>query len=201
MKLSIRPAVTADRATIEAASRRTWDEHRTRQPAAFPENGWDMLLKRDHEFAFWSGTGQPVGESGNLFVADSDGTVVGFVLLSWHLRADAPDASNGTIIDIWVHPEWRHKGVARNLVDFAKEMADGADWDNLKAQVWEGAPSAGLFEAAGFTPQHTTWRYGPDRPARLIKPRAKKKKSGDDGWKWSFILLVVGILIVLVIQA
>lgn len=185
---------------IEAASRATWEEHRTRQPHAFAENGWDFGLKRDHEFAFWSGEGNPVGESGNLFVADAGGEVVGFVLLSWHLRDDAPNASEGTIIDIWVHPDWREKGVGRNLVDFAKDMADAADWDNLKAQVWEGAPSAALFETAGFAPLHVTWRYGPDRPAALRKPRAEKKKSGDLDWKWPFAIVVIALLIVIATQ-
>lgn len=201
MKVSIRPAVTADRPVIEAASRETWDAHRTRQPSAFPENGWDMLMKRDHEFAFWSGTAQPIGESGNLFVADAGGTVVGFILLSWHLREDAPNATDGAVIDIWVHPDWRKKGVARNLVDFAKEMADAADWDNLTASVWAGAPSSNLFEAAGFTPQRVVWRYGPDRPAALIKPRQKKDKIGDAAWKWAVFAVVIGIIVLILSQA
>lgn len=201
MKLSIRPAVTADRAVIEAASRATWDEHRARQPHAFPENGWDMLLKRDHENAFWSGKGMPIRESGNLFVADAEGVVVGFILLSWHLRDDAPNAANGTVVDIWVHPDWRKKGVGQNLVSLAKEMADHADWDNLTAQVWTGAPSEGLFEAAEFTPQHVRWRYGPDRQAAPIKPRATKEKSGDATWKWPVAIVVIALLIVIVSQA
>lgn len=200
MQISIRPAVTADRASIEAASRATWDDHRGRQPYAFPENGWDMLLKRDHEFAFWSGTGQPVGESGNLFVADADGVVVGFVLLSWHLRDDAPDAPNGTVIDIWVQSDWRKKGVGRNLVDFAKIMANAADWDNLTAQVWNGAPSVGLFESADFTPHHVTWRYGPGRPAKLIQPKAKKPATKDNTWKWPVVVVIIALIVVIASQ-
>lgn len=198
MKISIRPAVTADRPTIEAASRATWDDHQSRQPNGFPANGWDMLLRRDHEFAYRSGTGQPVGTSGNLFVADADGTVVGFILLSWHLRDDAPDAPNGTVIDIWVHSDWRNKGVGRNLVDFAKDIADRADWGNLRAQVWEGAPSVGLFGAAGFTPRNVTWRYGPDRAAHVIKPRATIAKDVDAAWKWPCAILVIAVFVVIV---
>lgn len=202
MKINIRPATTADRPAIEAASRETWDAHRARQPYAFAENGWDMLLKRDHEFAFWSGTGQPVGESGNLFVADSNGRIVGFVLLSWHLRSDVPDASNGTIIDIWTHPDWRSKGVGANLVGFAKDMADGADWDNLNAQVWDGAPSQRLFEAAGFSPQNVTWRYGPDRPARPVKSRPKKPRDKDNAlWRWAVLTAILVVTILIVTQA
>ncbi|UWQ94911.1 GNAT family N-acetyltransferase [Rhodobacteraceae bacterium M385] len=201
MKVSIRPALTTDRPVIEAASRQTWEEHRSRQPHAFAENGWDMLLKRDHVNAFLSGEGKPVGESGNLFVADADGTIVGYVLLSWHLRGDAPNAPNGSIIDIWVDPEWRKKGVGQNLVSYAKEMADAADWDNLYAQVWTGAPSSDLFEAAGFSPAHVTWRYGPDRPAALIEPRTKKKKPTNEAWKWPVAIIVIGLLITIVTQA
>lgn len=202
MKVTIRPAITADRATIEAASRETWEAHRARQPEAFPTNGWDMTLKRDHEFAFWSGTGQPVGESGNLFVAESEDQVVGFVLLSWHLRDDAPDAPNGTLIDIWTHPDWRAKGVGSNLVNFAKDMSDQADWDNLTAQAWQGAPSERLFEAAGFTPQLVRWRYGPDRPARDMVARSSKPKTRDDPfWKWAVLGTILAVLIVILTQA
>lgn len=202
MTVTIRPATTADRASIESASRETWKAHRARQPFAFPENGWDMLLKRGHEFAFWSGTGQPIGTSGNLFVADADGQIVGFILLSWHLREDAPDAPNGTIFDIWTHPDWRGKGVGRNLVGFAKNMADEANWDNLTAQVWNGAPSQRLFESAGFTAQHTTWRYGPDRPAQDVKPRsAKPEDAPDKVWKWAVLATIVAVLVLIVTQA
>lgn len=160
-----------------------------------------MLLKRDHEFAFWSGEGKPIGESGNLFVAEAGAEVVGFILLSWHLRDDAPNAPDGTVIDIWVHPDWRNKGVGQNLVDFAKEMADRADWDNLTAQVWEGAPSTNLFQTAGFTPQHVTWRYGPDRPAALIKPRKPKDKTSDALWKWPVLIVIITLIAIIVSQA
>lgn len=193
--------MAADRPTIEAASRATWDEHRVRQPYAFPENGWDMLLRRDHEFPFLSGTRQPVDESGNLFVADADGTVAGFILLSWLLCADAPFAPNGTVIDIRTHPDWRNKGVGRNLVDFAKDMADRANWDNLTAQVWDDAASEGLFEAASFTPQNVTWRYRPDRPAQLIKPRVKKAENGDGPWKWTAAIVIIALILVIVSQS
>ncbi|WP_341862349.1 GNAT family N-acetyltransferase [Gymnodinialimonas sp. 57CJ19] len=201
MKVSIRPAVTADRHEIAAASRDTWEEHRTRQPYAFPENGWEMLLKRDHAHAFLSGEGYPIGESGNLFVAEADGVIVGYVLLSWHLRDDAPDAHNGSIVDIWVDPKWRKKGVGHNLVSFAKEMAETANWDNLYAQVWAGAPSSDLFETAGFAPAHVTWRYGPDRPAALIEPRAKKNNLADAAWKWAVAIVLIGLFITIMTQA
>jgi GNAT superfamily N-acetyltransferase len=202
MKVSIRPAKTADRVTIESASRETWAAHHARQPYAFPANGWDMTLKRDHEFAFWSGKGQPIGESGNLFVAESGAEIVGFVLLSWHLRIDAPDAPNGTIIDIWTHPDWRSKGVAGNLVSLAKDMADEADWDNLKAQVWDGAPSQQLFEAAGFAPQHVTWRYGPDRAAQPMKPRSAKPRVKEDRlWKWAVLGTILVVVALILTQA
>lgn len=201
MKVSIRPAVTADRPKIEAASRQTWEDHRARQPHAFAENGWDMLLKRDHEFAFFSGEGKPIGESGNLFVADARGIIVGYVLLSWHLRDDAPNAPNGSVIDIWVDPEWRKKGVGQNLVSYAKDMADEAGWDNLYAQVWTGAPSSHLFGAAGFSPAHVTWRYGPDRPATLIKSPAKEDGMTNAAWKWPVAIVLIGLLITIVTQA
>jgi ribosomal protein S18 acetylase RimI-like enzyme len=199
MKVSIRPAVTEDRATVEVASRATWDAHRTRQPFAFAENGWDFGMARSHEIAFRGPKAEPLGESGNLFVADADGRVVGFVLLSWHLRDDVEDMGDGAILDIWVDPDWRHKGVAQNLVSFAKEMAEQADWDNLTADVWTGAPSAGLFEAAGFTQQNVTWRFGPDRPARdRVRREDTREAPGDAWWKWAVFAVLIGLLVVIV---
>ena len=192
MKVTIRPAVTEDRATIEAASRATWDAHRARQPFAFAENGWDFSMARSHEIAFRGPKAEVLGESGNLFVAEAGGAVVGFVLLSWHLRADVEDMPDGAIYDIWVHPDWRHKGVGQNLVSFAKEMAADADWDNLTADVWAGAPSSGLFEAAGFEAEKTTWRFGPDRPARDRVPREKAEDTPrDQWWKWAVLAVIV----------
>ncbi len=199
MKVTIRPATTEDRPTIEAASRQTWDEHRDRQPYAFAENGWDYGLKRAHEMAFRDPKAMPVGESGNLYVADAGGQVVGFVLLSWHARPDVSEGSDGSIFDIWVHPDWRGKGVGRNLVDIAREVSEQKDWDSLTADVWTGAPSAELFEIAGFTPMQVRWRIGPDRAARPIEPREKPTRNeGDSWWKWAVLIVLMGLLVAVV---
>lgn len=201
MKVTIRPAVTEDRAGIEAASRATWDAHRQRQPYAFAENGWDYGLARWHEIAFRGPKAEILGESGNLFVADANGQMVGFVLLSWHLRADVEDMPDGSILDIWVHPDWRQKGVGQNLVTFAKDLAHEADWDNLTADVWHGAPSAGMFEAAGFAPQNTTWRFGPDRPARpRTRPQAADATSGDRWWKWAVLAIILASFVTIMMS-
>ncbi|MEJ6392203.1 GNAT family N-acetyltransferase [Gymnodinialimonas sp. 2305UL16-5] len=183
MQVTIRPALDQDRAAIIAASEATWAEHRARQPHAFAENGWDVFLAREHVIAFRDPKGRPVEESGNLFVADGGGHVLGYILLSWHLRADASDYPDGTIIDIWVDPDWRGKGVGAALVDFAKARADEADWDNLTATVWQGAPSKKLFAEAGFTAQSTTYRHGPDRSARPVETQAAEGMS-NARWKW-----------------
>ncbi len=196
MKATIRPAVEADRATILEASEATWEEHRQRQPDAFAENGWEMLVARGHIVAFIDKKGQRVAASENLFVADADGQVVGFILLSWHLRADAGAYHKGSINDIWVHPDWRGKGIAREMVDFAKERAEARGWDDLTAQVWHGAPSSGLFAEAGFAPWSTIWRYGPDQPARLLKARAKGTTPQEDSWwKWAVLATIIACFI------
>ena len=201
MKVTIRPAVTEDRPTIEAASRQTWEDHRARQPNAFAENGWDYGLRRPYEMAFRDPKAQPLGESDNLFVADAGGRIVGFILLSWHARADVPKGRDGAIYDIWVHPDWRGKGVGQNLVQTAKDIATRKDWDNLTADVWTGAPSESLFEAAGFSQQRVTWRFGPDRPARLIEPRKERPAKGGDGWwKWAVLIVVLGLLAAVITQ-
>jgi len=193
MKITIRPAEEADRATIIEASEATWHAHRARQPHAFAENGWDMVMAREHVIAFRDAKGMPVGTSENLFVADADGRIVGFILLSWHLRGDAPDYPKGAVSDLWVDDDWRGKGIAAQLVDFAKKQADAAGWHDLTAQVWEGAPSAGLFEKAGFQPRSTIWRHGPDAPAPPIEMQeAPARDQADNWWKWAVILVILG---------
>lgn len=151
-------------------------------------------MKRDHEKAFGSAAGQPIGESSSLFVADANGGSAGFTLPSWHLREDTPIALNRTVIDIWVHVDWRNSSLSRKILEFAKGMADSADWDNPKAQVWTGAPSVGRFETAGFPPQHVTWRYGPDRPARSIPPREKNPAEIYSSWKWPVAIVFIAIV-------
>ncbi|MBF9045171.1 GNAT family N-acetyltransferase [Rhodobacterales bacterium HKCCE4037] len=201
MKVTIRQAETADRATIAAASRATWEEHRARQPYSFPENGWDMLLARDHEIAFRDAKGQPVAVSENLYVAEAGTQIVGFILLSWHLRADAPPYHKGAVSDIWVHEDWRGKGIAKELVATAKELADAEDWDELTAQVWEGAPSARLFEEAGFQRRSTIWRYGPDRPARPLEPASETPDRGTDSWwRWAVLAVILACFAVIMIS-
>ncbi|WP_224814102.1 GNAT family N-acetyltransferase [Hasllibacter sp. MH4015] len=196
MRITIRPAEEGDRATIIAASQKTWDAHRARQPHAFPENGWEMLMARDHVLAFRDAKGQPVNQSENLFVADAEGQIVGYVLLSWHLRRDAEAYHKGSVNDIWVHEDWRGKGIAMELLETAKAEAEARDWHDLTAQVWDGAPSADLFARAGFTPRSTIWRFGPDRPARPIEPReAAPPHTEDAWWKWVVLAVIVACFI------
>ncbi len=120
--------------------------------------------------------------SENVFVADAEGRVVGFTLLSGHLRADAGACHKVCIDDIRVQPDWHSKGIAREMVNFAKERAEPRGWDDLTAQVWQGAASSHLFVEAGFAPWSTIWRYGPDQPARPLTARAKGPAPQDDRW-------------------
>lgn len=120
MKVSIRPAATVDRPKIEAASRQTWEDHRTRQPHAFAENGWGMLRKRNQQLAAWTSCAQPVGKCGNLIVAVAEGGVAGFILRGRHVRDDAPAPPDGWVMDISVHPQKRETGGDQNFVSYAK---------------------------------------------------------------------------------
>lgn len=201
MTVSIRPATPADRPIVEAASRSTFDEHRALQPFAYPEDVWDKNIKSHFKRAFRSPTGGQLGESGNLFVADAGGVMVGYTLLSWHLQDDVSLSKLGSIDDIWVYPDWRKMGVASNLIEFIKSRTDDADWDNWTATVWNGSPSTTLFEEAGFVPQSTTWRYGPNRPAALIGSWHTNRSTMFITWKWPLVIILVMVLLAILVQA
>lgn len=200
MQVTIRPATLTDRPIIDQATRATFDEHRVRQPYAFPEGLWDAVSETRYGQAFRTANGKVCDESDTLFVATSDGDLVGHILLSWNLRSDVLLAKSGAIDDIWVHPDWRRRGVARQLIEFVKGKADSENWDNLTATAWTGSPSTDLFEAAGFAPQSTTWRYGPDRPAPPLAAGLSAGNVKANLWKWRLGVVVALILIAVLVQ-
>jgi len=194
---------------IEAASRQTWEDHRARQPHVFAENGWENALSYLYDIAFRFAEARPDQGSKSLYVAEAEGQIVGFILLSHHLELDDKHETEGSVSDIWVHPEWRKKGIGRNLVALAKDVAEAEDWDNLWAQVWVGAPWDSVFEEAGFSKAATHWRFGPDRPARPKKrtaaregkQAASKTGQGDDWWKWGVLGLIILVFLAVVTAA
>lgn len=147
--------------------RETFEEHRERQPHAFPKNSFEAILGGGLEKAFRDPSGQPLRESPVIFTAFIGDKFAGYIHLSDWVRPGRTDMPFISITDIYVIPEFRESGVARALIEHVKSLADERDWDNLTANVWSGnTRSDELFRAAGFRQDSVSYRYGPDRPAR-----------------------------------
>jgi len=176
---------------ITAANLKTSEEHRSRQPYAFPENLWEVSFPPEFSNAFLDAKGEPTSESHNLFVAEDAGELAGYILLSWWARDDAPDFHDGCVLDIHVFDGFRGKKVGDALLNKAKLIADTRGWDNFTAQVWAGnTQSETLFRRAGFTDQSKTLRYGPNTQARPIQTVHPKRGTQFPVAKiWAAILI------------
>jgi branched-chain amino acid aminotransferase len=61
-------------------------------------------------------------EVGTMLVADSAGGIVGVLGASWARAIHVP-GRYAVIQDLWVHPDWRSRGVGAELVDAIAELA------------------------------------------------------------------------------
>ncbi|MEP1538910.1 MAG: N-acetyltransferase [Paracoccaceae bacterium] len=178
------PAPLALKDEIKDLSRQTFKEHRARQPWTFAENTFDLIISDVFDSLFRDGK-KTRQESPNLLVAMSQDQFAGYVLLMPNIPADFEESANATIFDICVRPEFRGQGAARALLDHVIALSQQQDWDNLDAQVWVGnVGSDRLFQSAGFTPQSTTYRIGPNRKARDIRLRDIQPPPSPSRWTW-----------------
>jgi len=96
-----------------------------------------------------------------LFVADV-GTCVG--LATVHLR-DAPrfepfiQQQHAVIDDLIVHPDWRRRGVARQLYESCEEWAQDRNASWIEVNVYEfNAEAYDFYASVGFTTTMRTLR-------------------------------------------
>ena len=179
-KAVIRPAPIALKEELCAVCRQTWQDHAERQPYAFPADGWERVGRVAFDHAFLAANGERVEMSNNLFIAERDEQLVGYLLLSWWARRDAPQMPSVSINDVWVQANLRGTGVGRMLVGYAKQLSQARGWDNLTAQIWAGNPSSrSMFIEAGFCLQSETLRFGPDGSARAYPPAKKRSFVRD----------------------
>ena len=174
--LRIVNAPLALKADIRRLCLDTFQAHRLRQPFAFPQNAFDLLLGPLIDRAFTDAQGKAAAISDCLFAAYRGATFCGYVLLSNPNAFDPPPPAL-MIYDIHVLHAFRGTGVGRALLAHVKSLADQQGCDNLQATVWQGNDAAlNLFRAAGFTPQSQTLRYGLDRQARDISlPKLRRR--------------------------
>jgi len=183
--IEIRRAPIALKGRITELCRQTYDKHRDAQPYAWAANYFDLAIQPHLDAAFTDKHGKQQSESPTLFVAMKDGEFAGYLRMADWSSGIGGDLHIGSIEDICVIPEFQGQGVARALIEYAKELAEKNDWDNLVAQVAEwNVASEGLFEASGFTDQSRTYRIGPNRQARDVPAPSEKRLVSLHDWLW-----------------
>jgi len=167
-ELRIVPAPPALKEEIISRVEATFATHREHQPFAFPANLSTVAVRPAIDFSF-TRNGWGVKESPNIFAAYLGETFTGYIQLSTWADDDPQLERYVSVDDIFILQEYRGRGLGAALLAHVKDMARARGWGNLTATVWAwNAASAGLFEREGFVEQSTTYRFGPEGPARDI---------------------------------
>jgi GNAT superfamily N-acetyltransferase len=94
------------------------------------------------------------GALGTLLVAEGDGALVGMLGASWQRAIHVP-GRYATIQDLWVHPEWRSRGIGAELVEalaaIAREQGVARIEVGLPRETFAAiAQTEAFYHGAGF---------------------------------------------------
>ena len=138
----MRRATAEDAPTIAALHVETW---RIAYAHAFPAEYLDGLSV-DDRLGLWERT--LVGDAFDVFVAELEGSVAGFVSSG---PAD-DDSAPGELFALYVLPDAWGNGLGRALLERAETALRERDYDAAALWVLEDNPRARrLYEAAGWT--------------------------------------------------
>jgi ribosomal protein S18 acetylase RimI-like enzyme len=88
-----------------------------------------------------------------LIVAEAAGAVVGSLIAAW-------DGWRGSFYRLAVHPDWRRRGLATELVRTGEGRLEALGAVRLTAIIAEEEPaSVALWQAAGYLRQASTGRF------------------------------------------
>jgi GNAT superfamily N-acetyltransferase len=75
----------------------------------------------------------------------------------------------GEVKRLWVHPDWRGRGVARLLMGELESVALALGRTALRIETGARQPEAiALYTSTGWVRQHTTWEGGPLAPGSFF---------------------------------
>jgi ribosomal protein S18 acetylase RimI-like enzyme len=82
-------------------------------------------------------------------IAFADGTPVGLGAV----YRDDPEANEGELLQFWVHPDWRRRGVGREILAALVRWCEESGVRQVRATVKAGNEEAvGFYEGQGFAP-------------------------------------------------
>jgi ribosomal protein S18 acetylase RimI-like enzyme len=93
-----------------------------------------------------------------IFVAESDGEVVGFTLL-YPMFTSIALGPTWVLNDLYVVPEFRRKGVGRQLLERVKEFGEETEAEYLTLETAKDNPAQRLYEAAGWKKDEVFLHY------------------------------------------
>jgi GNAT superfamily N-acetyltransferase len=171
----IRKATIDDVGVLAALNVRSW---KVDYRGIIPDAYLDAISVEDRAARFRANLADAERD---VVVWELDGQVVGFANVGASRDADAA-AATGELVAIYLDREFRRRGLGRELVAWAKNVARRRGWPLMTLWVLrENAPARRFYEAEGFRPDGaardvsfggvavTELRYewaGPDRPSR-----------------------------------
>lgn len=93
-------------------------------------------------------------KEGRIFIAEVDGKAVGFISLRIELKGEQillPDIKSVLISDFIIHPEFRGKGIGKQLLQKAEEYAKEKNIKYIKLSVFAANTNAkDIYKNLGF---------------------------------------------------
>ena len=149
--MTIRPALPDDVPAVLPLVARTCAFHEQLNPARYP-----FKPQAEPMYRRWLGE-RATDPRSAFFVAEREGNIVAFIVGGVEQEIPIYRLSEyGYLYDLWVEPEYRHEGIARQLVMLAIERYREIGVKQVRLEVSEGNTAAkALFLSCGLKPSTT----------------------------------------------
>jgi GNAT superfamily N-acetyltransferase len=146
MRVTIRVASPGDGATLAALFQHVHGLHVAARPDFF-------RVAPSDEAAEWLVSFME-GPRSRIWIAESDGRPIGYILAYFHERIGRPFSHPRRWCEIEVAPDQRRRGVARALVQAALDEARGRGIRDIELSSWSfNVEAHETFRRLGFTPK------------------------------------------------